>query len=461
MMVTPNPFLQGNFAPVAEEVTAQDLPVTGTLPPELDGRYLRIGPNPSGEYDPETYHWFLGDGMVHGIRLHAGRAEWYRNRVVRGETSSPNTNVIGHGGRLLAIVEAGGLPVAMSPDLDRMSDWDCDGALATGFTAHPKVDTATGELHSVSYAPGLPHLRYDVLDGAGKAIHAAELPVEGFPMVHDMALTDTRIVLLDLPVTLSMAALEQWEGSAPMSYQRFPMRWNEEHPSRVGILPRQGGPDDVTWVEAPRCYVFHVLNAYDDVPGDPHSPITMDVVRYDHMFRDELRGPSDTAPRLVRWSIDVARGRVSEQELSDLSVEFPRVDPARTGRAHRFGWFAGVGADGLVLTDDVRRSPLRGFEMGPLVKVDTQTGATTRHDYGTGRVTGEPAFVARPGAAGEDSAEDDGWILSVVHDATTDRSELVVLDAGDMAAAPIARVHLPQRVPFGFHGNWVSAAELD
>ncbi len=452
-----NPYLAGNFAPVHEEVSATDLPVTGTLPPELDGRYLRIGPNPAADVDEPGYHWFLGEGMVHGVRLRGGRAEWYRNRFVRGEHGeAPNTNVLAHGGRLLALVEAGGLPVQISPELDRMATWDAGGALAGGFTAHPKIDPDSGELHAVTYTPFSPALHYVVLDAAGTATHSADIPVDGAPMVHDMALTATRVVLLDLPVTLSQAALERFEHAAPLSYDRFPYRWDRGHASRVGVLPRGGTAADVRWFEAPRCYVFHVLNAHDG----PGGVIVLDVVRYDTVFRDELRAPADSAPVLARWTVDPRQGTVSEQVVTDHSVEFPRVDPRLVGRRHRYGWFAGFGADGLVLSGDVTRHRVDGFETGPLVKVDLTTGATTRHDFGPGRVTMEPAFVPRPGSTGED----DGWILSVVHDATVDRGELVVTDAADLSAPPVARVHLPRRVPFGFHGNWIDdqqSAPLD
>lgn len=452
-MTTRNPYLEGNFAPVHEQTSATDLPVTGRLPRELNGRYLRIGPNPAPTVDVPGYHWFLGEGMVHGIRLRDGKAEWYRSRFVRGEGGeTPNTNVVAHSGRILALVEAGGLPVAIAPDLSRMAAWDCDGALSSGFTAHPKIDPNTGELHAVTYNPGAPTLRYVVLDAAGQARHSADIAVPDRPMVHDMALTATRVVLLDLPVTLSMSAAARYATAAPLSYDRFPMRWNDDHPARVGVLPRGGSADQVRWFDAPRCYVFHVLNGYDN----PDGSITLDIVRYDTVFRDELRAPADSPPSLARWTVDPTLGTVTEQVMTDRSVEFPRVDPALVGRPHRYGWFAGFGADGLILSDDVAHSRVEGFETGPLVKVDTLSGESTTHHYGTGRVTMEPAFVPRTGA----HTEDDGWILSVVHDATTDRGELVVLDAADLAAAPVARVHLPRRVPFGFHGNWIADDDL-
>ncbi|MGH8917397.1 MAG: carotenoid oxygenase family protein, partial [Actinomycetes bacterium] len=229
---THNPYVEGNYGPVSDEVSATDLPVTGQLPRELSGRYLRIGPNPTGPLSID-HHWFLGEGMVHGIRLRDGRAEWYRNRFVRGDAGeAPNTNVLAHGGRILALVEAGGLPVSIAPDLEKMATWDCDGALRSGFTAHPKIDARTGELHAITYSPASPDLRYVVLDGTGTATHSTDIPVPDRPMVHDMALTATRVVVLDLPVTLSMEAVMRAGSATPGSVDQFPLRWNDEHPPR-------------------------------------------------------------------------------------------------------------------------------------------------------------------------------------------------------------------------------------
>ena len=152
-----NRYLADNFAPVRQEVTAHDLPVTGTIPDHLDGRYLRIGPNPAG--DPgEDYHWFLGQGMVHGVRIADGRAAWYRNRWVRPEPGefAPNTNVLQHGGRTLALVEAGSPPYELSSELETLGRCDFGGTRLTvgpgGYTAHPHEDPETGELHAISYS---------------------------------------------------------------------------------------------------------------------------------------------------------------------------------------------------------------------------------------------------------------------------------------------------------------------
>jgi carotenoid cleavage dioxygenase-like enzyme len=445
MTDTSNRYLAGNFAPVREELTTTDLRVTGTLPRELVGRLLRIGPNPVGDVDPAAYHWFTGSGMVHGVRLRDGRAEWYRRRFVRDDhvcaqlgwpaldgprcpmgnaANVANTNVVGHAGRTWAIVEGGGQPVELTWELESVARSDFDGTLGGAFTAHPKRDPATGELHAVAYYFEWDHLRYLVVGTDGRVRRAVDVPVDGKPMVHDCALTARHVLLFDLPVTFDV--------EAAMSGVALPYRWNPAHPARVGILPRDGDAASVRWVEVAPCFVFHPLNAYDL----PDGRVVVDVVRHPRMFAADVLGPNEGLPSLWRWTLDPAGGRAREQQLDDRGVEFPRHDERLVGRPHRYGYTATFGD---------------GVTHGPAHKWDLATGRIETHHYGRGRVTLEPVFVPRAA----DAAEDDGWVLSYVHDATTDRSDVVVLHAQDFTGAPVATIHLPDRVPFGFHGNWV------
>jgi carotenoid cleavage dioxygenase len=256
-------------------------------------------------------------------------------------------------------------------------------------------------------------------------VEAIEVP-DG-PMVHDCSITERWMVVYDLPVTFDL--------EAAMSGTRFPYAWNDAHASRVGLLPLGGRGDQVRWFDVAPSYVFHPLNAFDE--GDR---VVLDVVRYERMFDAARLGPDDSAPQLWRWTIDTASGAVSEQQLSDQSFEFPRVDERLVGRPHRWAY----GAE-LTRSDDGN-----GFG-GRLVRVDGKSGDVSVIDLGPGRKGGEWVMVPRHHGA----AEDDGWLLSFVHDAGTDRSELAVLPAADPAAGPVARVLLPTRIPVGFHGNWV------
>jgi carotenoid cleavage dioxygenase len=441
-----NPYLVGNYAPVREEVTAFDLPVIGELPADLAGRYLRNGPNPIGDVDPATHHWFVGDGMVHGICIRDGKAQWYRNRYVGSRHHSeafglpdiagpnwndspggPNTNVGGFAGTTWAMVEAGGCPVELTYELETVGRNDFFGTLPGGFTAHPKVDPTTGEMHAMVYAPPqwLDKLQYVVVGADGRVRRTVDIPVGTVTMLHDMSLTARYAVVYDQPVTLDF--------DLAFAGRPLPFSWNPDHGCRLGLLPREGEAADIVWVDAPISYTFHPMNAFDA----PDGTVVIDLCVYDRMFDVDKNGPfGDSWARLERWVIDPVRRSLSRTVVDDGHVEFPRHRGSLTAQDYRYGYAA---------------SPQSSPEWDTL-KYDFRTGERTAFHHGTGRGAGEPVFVARPGG----TAEDDGWIVTLVHDLTDMSAEFVVLDAQDLGRGYVARVKLPQRVPYGFHGNWVS-----
>jgi carotenoid cleavage dioxygenase-like enzyme len=446
-----NRYLTGNFAPVTTECTATDLPVIGQIPVALNGRYLRNGPNPVTPPDPETYHWFIGDGMVHGVRLRDGAAQWYRNRWVRsravaeplGETwaggpvhadmdAAPNTNVIGHAGRTLALVESGPVPYELTDELETVGPTDLGGTLPAGYTAHPKLDPVSGELHAMAYWWGWGNqVQYIVIGTDGRVTRTVDIPTKGSTMMHDFSLTEQHVVVYDQPVTFDL--------DDAMKGVPFPYHWDDDYGSRVGVMPRNGTAADIRWFDVEPCYVFHPMNAYDD--GDH---VVLDVVRHPRMFDRVRNGPDDGVPTLERWTIDRAGGKVIEERLDDRGQEFPRVDERLVSRRHRYG-YAAVGDD-TVLTGAARRSGL--------IKHDLDTRTSQVHEFAARSGPAEGVFVP----SSPDAAEDDGYVLSIVYDPERDGSDLVILAAQDFAGEPVARVQLPQRVPFGFHGNWVADA---
>jgi carotenoid cleavage dioxygenase len=445
-----NPYLEGNFAPVSDELTVTDLSVTGRIPEALCGRYLRNGPNPVTRPEPGSYHWFTGDGMVHGIRLVDGRAEWYRNRWVRsadvarslGEPVRPgaavhagmdfaaNTNVIGHDRRTFAIVEAGSRPYELTDELETIGPCDFGGTLDGGYTAHPKRDPLTGELYAVSYFFGWgDDIEVTVLDTSARVRSSRRVTMGGPVSVHDTAITQRFLVLLDLPVTFSLDA-----AAAGAS---FPYRWQDDYHSRVGLLPRDGDSTDVVWHDIEPCYVFHPVNAFDLPDGDG---IVLDVVRHPSMFRTQLLGPAEGTPTLERWHVDGRGGAVKEERIDDRGQEFPRVDERRVGLAHRYAYAVSVGEDdGIVGTES------------SVLRHDLERSTSVARSFGRGASVGEAVFVPRH----DDAAEDDGWLLTLVHDPDVGTSALHILDAADLEGEASAVVHLPVRVPAGFHGNWV------
>jgi carotenoid cleavage dioxygenase-like enzyme len=441
-------YLTGHLAPVTDEISAVDLPVEGTLPVELTGRYLRNGPNPRPGED--FGHWFMGHGMLHGVRLREGRAEWYRNRWVRtgalagrpfmgpngvDRTAVPaNTHIVEHAGRLLALVESG-FPYEVTRELDTVGPCDFDGRLTTGMTAHPKTDPVTGDLHFFGYSPLAPHLVYHRLSAAGELVTSAEVPGAGPSMMHDFAITDRHALFLDLPMVFRMDLLAKG----------MPFAWDGDYPARIGVMALDR-PGEVRWFEIDPCYVFHVGGAHTD----PTGRIVLDGARYAAEGIDRLWGSigggvagaaADAATtgraRLHRWTIDPDAGTVTETALDDRPIEFPTLDDRLVGRPNRH-LYAVSEHDGTAA----------------VVKYDQRSGAVSAHELGGTAVTGEAVFVP----AAEGTAEDDGWLISITTTRDGSASQLLVLDAADVAAAPVATVTLPRGVPVGFHGSWVPDA---
>lgn len=430
--------LKGNFAPVLEELTVTDLEVTGSIPPELSGTYIRNGSNPKSGASP---HWFFGDGMLHGVRIENGQAKWYRNRWVRTkkfvndlgavapetmmdpEASAANTHVIPHAGKILAL-EEGHFPYEVTADLETVRCQDYGGRLTSAFTAHPKLCPETNELHFFGYSPVAPFLTYHVLDANGDLAHSAPIDVPGATMMHDFIITRDHAIFMDLPVVFDIE--KAMNGGVPIY-------WDESYGARIGVVPRFGTSKDVQWFEIDPCYVFHSVNAYSD-----GSKVIADVGRHDYMWRESM---DDFAPSYpYRWTFDLEAGTAKEEQLDDVSHGFPRVDDRVVGLPYRYTWAVGS-----------RPQQENEAIAGTIIRYDLQTGKSNVHDFGEDVHPGEFSFVEASSAA----AEDEGWALGFVWNKATDKSDLVILDGTNPSAPPVAQIHLPTRVPFGFHGSWV------
>jgi carotenoid cleavage dioxygenase-like enzyme len=463
--ITPrtNPYLSGNFGPIGSE-DAFELEIDGAFPKALSGALYRIGPNPQFSPRDDNYHWFVGDGMVHAFQMRDGRVR-YLNRWVRtpkweaehaagralfGSWGNPmttdpsvmgqdggvaNTNIVIHGGRLMAL-EEGHRPFAIDPQtLAPQGYQSFGGSLLPRFTAHPKIDPETGEMLFFGYGqdpmPFSKKMSYGVLsvDGALRRQDVFEAPYAA--MVHDFMATSGHVLFPVLPIT---GSLERAMSGQPA------FAWEPEKGAFVGVLARGAGIETLRWFETEPNYVFHVMNAweagtriYADVMEYPHAPLFPNP--------DGSRG-APAAARLTRWTFDLAgpSNTIKREPLDDLAGEFPRIDERRAGLAYRHGWFAAkaeVGG-GEVLLDSVAH-------------VDHRTGTRSVHTLPPGDVISEPVFVPRS------EAEGDGWLLATVYRGAEDRSDLAVFEALDVAQGPVATAKLPRRVPFGFHGNWVGA----
>ena len=424
-------WLRDNFAPTFEERTETDLKVIGQIPESLKGTLLRNGANPQSG---ESAHWFLGNGMLHGVRIEAGEAKWYRNRYVKtplylkpdGDVmdglgdmtmSAANTNVTQHAGKIMAL-EEGHWPFVVSNELETIGPNSYEGKLQGAMTAHPKICPETGELLAFSYGMTAPYLTYLRASASGELLQTEQITVPGATMIHDFNVTRNFVIFMDLP------AVWNFEGMATTG---LPILWDESYGARLGVMPRNGGNDDVVWYEINPCYVFHPLNAYEN--GDK---IVIDVCRMD----DTMKPGSSAPPMLYRWVIDQTSGRVTETQLDDRVVDFPRVADNVVGLKHQYGYcaaFAGSAPYGE-----------------GLIKYDLEAG-TSEYRHLDGGQASEAVFVKDPSASGEDG----GFLLSYVYQPEIDQSEVLILNAQDMLGEPVARIQLPVRVPAGFHGNWI------
>ncbi|GHE68572.1 carotenoid cleavage dioxygenase [Streptomyces longispororuber] len=450
--MTSKPYLTGHYAPVADEITATELTVDGALPPELTGRLIRNSHNPKPGVTPT--HWFKGSGMVHGVRLNRGRAEWYRNRWVRTPAldgapyltdegpdltvSTAGTHVIEHGGRLLALSEAA-LPFELTPDLETVGAYDFGGRLTSAMTAHPKEDPATGELHFFASSPLPPFLIHHVASADGQVLDSQEVPGASAALKHDFAITAHHVVFLEGSVTFD-----------PAEHSGIPYAWSDAQATRIGVMPREaGGARRIRWFEIDQGYSMHIANAYEDALGRV-------VVEGPAVGREGWRrswnwwvGAPDrgaepnSGSRGRRWTVDLAAGTVREEQTDDLTVEFPTINDGFTGSEHRFQY-------ALSFPDDL------GIGNHALVKYDRSTGARQLLPFGAGRLPSEAVFVPADGATGED----EGYLLTVVSDLNADASALLVLDASDLTVPPVATVRLPRRVPAMIHGSWIPDAAL-
>ncbi len=440
----PDNYLNGAFAPVKEETTAFGLEVTGHIPGELNGLYVRNGGNPPPVPYVGHYHWFLPDGMLNGIDFSDGRANWFRSRWVRttalteklplassggpadvGFYNPSNTSIVAHAGKLLSLCEFG-LPYEVNRNLETVGRYDFGGHLKAPMFAHPKIDPVTNDMFFLNGAGEAPYGQLHHVDPEGKYLGACPLDLNGPTLIHDMGMTENYVIAFDFPVVFDAEYMEE-EG--------FPFLWRDDYPTRFGVMQKTG-EQRVHWFEVPPVFFIHLVNSFEE--GDE---IVLDAPAVDRFLE---RGRSDvlqqgTLPTLRRWRLNMKTGKSTVQTVSDLGFELPRVDDRQLGRAYATGC-------GVTVEDVDGRTTF-----SKLVKYNVNTGAVEIHDTGPGSAPAEGLFVPRD----EDAPYGEGWILSYVYKPDRDATDLYILNASDFSGEPAAIVHLPARVPLGFHGTFV------
>ncbi len=460
------PFLSGQLTPVSEELDVASCKVWGEIPPNLRGKFVQNGPNP--RFEPlGRYHMFDGDGMLHGVDFRDGSVS-YKNRWIRtpmlqaelkagralypgladlmkfpdqdlvgdaGPIKNPaNTHIVKHSGRFYALYETGN-PVEVTADLDTLGIRDFDGKLPSGMTAHPRIDPATQEMFFFVYSPFAPYLRYFVADAEGRLVHAADLDTPAPAMIHDFLITDEHAVFLDSPVVFNMDAIT--DGGSMVKY-------SPENGTRLGVMPRFGKAEDITWYEIENGHVQHFWNGWHEEGIVELSGTFNSNPQFGMDTDGDLEGSSASGQAGVptRFKIDLAKGEATVEKFDDMEGDFCRFNDEMNGSRTRHHYMGGFRDE---------RGTIGEFDT--VVKYDDRTNKREIWHSGKNHHVGEAVFAPNPGG----SAEDDGWLLVTDHDHVENTTDLCVLDAQNLEAGPVARVKMPQKLAFGFHVNWFKA----
>ncbi len=474
-----NPFLKGHFTPVTKEYTAttDSLEIIGEIPKDLNGIYVRNGHNQV--HDPiGVYHTFDGDGMIHAVHFENGKAT-YRNRFVRttgflaeeaaGKSLWPGmlephlatrqgwgsmrtmkdnagTDIIAHGGKLIATMSQGSEANRMDPLTLEMLDPDSWNATISpdGICSHFKVDNDTGELMFFNFSETYPYMNYGVVGPNSELKHYVPIDLPGVRWPHDLGVTKNYSILHDLPFIFDPELLEKGERK---------VTFFDEMPARFGVIPRHGNNDDIKWFEAKPCFILHLSNSYES--GDEvimegcvtFTPRKPKVGKQDERAIENMLDQFDMVSggyTMYRWRFNMKTGETKEEFLDDEVTEFPVVSNDYIGRKYRYSYNAIFDPD-------------RSWFLSGIKKFDLQKGTSEKYEYGEGRTGSEPHIARRPNAV----EEDDGYLITIVTDMNENRSECLIMEASDLSRGPVARIILPHRIPLGAHASWVEGERIE
>jgi carotenoid cleavage dioxygenase-like enzyme len=441
-----NIFLQGINAPVFREVDLADLQVTGKIPPELNGIYVRNGPNPM--FQPNTYAYPLeGDGMLHAVYFEEGKAR-YRNRWIltkgllyemQASRALPelrfhnyaNTNIIFHAGKLLALYETG-LPYEISPDLETVGEWNFYGGVNQSMTAHPKLDPHTGELHFYRYSFFTePYLTYYIANPAGNIIRTTPIDLPQPALIHDMAMSENYAIFCHCPLVFEMQQAMR---------TGMPFVWKPEQGARIGLIDRRNPENKPVWIETEAFWVWHFMNAFEQ-----DGKILVDCAYYTEMnLESTIAGMLKNKSHFRRIIIDPSTRTVSQQAFDDRSVDFPTLAQSQISQPYQFGYMPHIDLSVIAQKGIPNYFP-------ELIQYDVLNQTSQVHRFRSGCYGGEAVVVPSHASA------PDHYVMTWIFDQNKQTSDLLILNGSDFSAAPIAQIHLPVRVPMGLHGSWIAA----
>ncbi|KAK8675694.1 hypothetical protein V6N13_033758 [Hibiscus sabdariffa] len=301
--------------------------------------------------------------------------------------------------------------------------------------AHPKIDPSSKELFALSYdVVQKPYLKYFKFSPDGTKSPDVEIPLPVPTMMHDFAITENFVVIPDQQVVFKLQ--EMITGGSPVIYDK-------DKKSRFGILSKnESDASDILWIESDDTFCFHLWNAWEEPESDEVVVIGSCMTPPDSIFNECDEGLKSVLSEIrlnLKTGESTRRPIISESD--QVNLEAGMVNKNRLGRKTRYAY--------LAIAEPWPK--VSGF-----AKVDLFTGEVKKHIYGDKRYGGEPFFLPRDDDS--ETAEDDGYILSFVHDEKKCKSELRIVNAMNLQLE--ASIKLPSRVPYGFHGTFVDAKSL-
>ncbi|XP_047328301.1 carotenoid 9,10(9',10')-cleavage dioxygenase 1-like [Impatiens glandulifera] len=394
-----------------------------------------------------------------------------------------NTNIFEHSGKLYAISE-NHLPQEIDVlTLQTRDEWDVNGAWKRPFTSHPKKAPGSGELVIMGVEAIKPFFEVGVISADGeRMVHKVDLKLSRSPLIHEMGITQKYNVIMDFPLLLSIKRLMK---GGPL------IKYDSEGYARIGVMPRYGDADSVKWFDVKTQCTLHIINCFEDgnevvvrgcraeasvLPGPERGERKHEWFSrgYKHVGMKEEVFPNDDYShmdgkfftRAYEWRLNMETGGVEERYLSgtDFSIDFPMVNPSFTGLKHKYAY--------AQVIDSLASSISGNMKYGGIAKLHFEEEASYKsnshhnennngltkmeiHKFGEGIFCSGSAFVSKE-EGGNNIDEDDGWIVCFVHNELTNLSKVHIIDAKNMVSEPVAKITLPQRVPYGFHGAFFS-----
>ncbi|OMO61931.1 Carotenoid oxygenase [Corchorus capsularis] len=484
-----------------------------------EGVYLRNGPNPlfgglkstKSIFGRSRPIWVEGEGMIHALYVvKGGDGKWklcYNNRYVETETYKlekrlnkrtflpavegdssaivsayllnllrfgqvnkflSNTNVIEHSGRVYSISETD-LPQEIDMlTLKTLGVWDFNGAWNRPFTSHPKKAPGTGELVIMGINPTKPYVEVGVISADGKKlVHRVDLKLNRCILSHELSVTQRYNIFMDYALTINIGRLV---GGGQI------LKYDKQGCARIGVMPRYGDADSIKWFGVkPNC-TFHIINSFEDgdeivvrgcralesvIPGPDQGVDRFEWFSRKFRHLDQSTHEDEVIfPRPYEWRLNMKTGHVKERNLTgtQFTMDFPMINEAFTGLKNKYGY--------AQVRDCIASSNSGMAKYGGLAKLSFEEPNTSisMRQQEEGLIKEEyhmleentfctgATFVPKQGG----SEEDDGWIITFVHNEDTNTSQVLIIDAGkNFSGVPIAKITLPCRVPYGFHGAYI------